>query len=141
MQFIQTFTLSYYIWQDIASSNLFIICKLTINIQIQLTVCLKNYGQSSEQSHPKEKEKQEGKVVILGGFTNSRRMKRSKKQGREGKVYSVKYRVSKNIQEGQEGLQLTVFNNRRKQQKGKDQKSLGFPDSSVGKECACNSGD
>ena len=32
-----------------------------------------------------------------GGFTNSRRMKRSKKQGREGKVYSVKYRVSKNI--------------------------------------------
>ena len=29
----------------------------------------------SEQNHPKEKEKQEGKVVIWGGFTNSWREK------------------------------------------------------------------
>ena len=36
-----------------------------------------------KQNHPKEKEKQEGKVVIRGGLTNSKREKRSEKQGRK----------------------------------------------------------
>ena len=45
---------------------------------------------------PKIKKKREGKVVIWGGFTKSRRMKRSKKQGKEGKIYSIKLRVPKN---------------------------------------------
>ena len=43
----------------------------------------------SEQNHPKEKEKQEGKVVISGGFTNSRLKKRSEKQRREGKYIQL----------------------------------------------------
>ena len=70
---------------------------------VYLRVCLKNYGQRSvilyrggKQNHPKEKEKQEGKVVIWGGFTNSRRTKRSEKQRREGKVHLIKCRVPKN---------------------------------------------
>ena len=48
-----------------------------------------------QTNHPKEKEKQEGQVVTWGGFTNSRRMKRRKKQGREGKKYPIKRRVPK----------------------------------------------
>ena len=49
-----------------------------------------------QTNHPKEKEKQEGQVVIWGGFTNSRRMKRSEKQGRKWKVHPIKCRVPKN---------------------------------------------
>ena len=44
----------------------------------------------------KRKEKQGGKVVILGGFTNSGRMKRSEKQGKTGSVNPIKCRVSMN---------------------------------------------
>lgn len=43
--------------------------------------------EGGEQSHPKGKEKQ---VVIWEEFTNSRRIKRSKKQGKEGKIHPVK---------------------------------------------------
>ena len=44
---------------------------------------------------------------------NSQRMKRSEKQGREGKVHPIKCRVSKNSCKRQEGLlQLVVFNKR-----------------------------
>ena len=45
--------------------------------------------EGGEQNHPKEKEKQEGEVVIWGSFMNSGRMKRSKKQGKEGKVHPL----------------------------------------------------
>ena len=50
----------------------------------------------SEQNHPKEKEKQEGKVVIWAGFINTWRKKWSKKQGRKGKVYPTKRTFPKN---------------------------------------------
>ena len=50
----------------------------------------------SEQNHPKGKEKQEGRVVVLGGSTNSGKMKRSEKQEREGNVHPIKCRVPKN---------------------------------------------
>ena len=51
---------------------------------------------------------------------NSRRMKRREKQGRQGRVHPIKFRLSKSIQKRQEGLlQCTMFKNRRKQQKGK----------------------
>lgn len=46
-----------------------------------------------KQNYPKKK--QEGKVAICGGFMNIRRMKKSEKQGREGKVHSIKCRISK----------------------------------------------
>ena len=78
-----------------------------------------------EQNYPKEKEKQDGKVVISESFTNSKRTERCKKQGREGKIYPIKRRLLKNSLMRQEGLlQWRMFNNRRKQQKGKDQISL-----------------
>ena len=51
-------------------------------------------------------------------------MKRSEKQGREGKMHPIKHRASKNSKKRQEGLlQSTLLNNRRKLQKGKDWKS------------------
>ena len=49
-----------------------------------------------EQNHPKEKLKQEGKVVFWAGFKNSEKMKRSEKQGREANVHPIKCKVSKN---------------------------------------------
>ena len=50
----------------------------------------------SEQNHSKEKEKQEGKVVIWAGFINTWRKKRSKKQGRKAKVHPTKRTFPKN---------------------------------------------
>ena len=58
----------------------------------------------SEQNHPKEKESQEGKVVVQGGFTNSQKKKRSEKQVRKRKVHPPKCRVPENRKERQEGL-------------------------------------
>ena len=54
--------------------------------------CLKNYGQRfirlySDQNHPQEKVMQEGKVVVWGGFTNSRGKKKSKRRRRKGKIF------------------------------------------------------
>ena len=43
-----------------------------------MEVC--NIVQEAVKKNPKEKEKQEGKVVIWGGFTNNWREKRSEKQ-------------------------------------------------------------
>ena len=44
----------------------------------------------SDQDHPQEKEMQEGKVFVWGGFTNSWGKKKSKKQGRKGKPTECK---------------------------------------------------
>ena len=46
-----------------------------------------------KQNHSKEK--QEGKVMIWGGFTYSAKMKRNEKQEREGKVYPIKENFKK----------------------------------------------
>ena len=43
------------------------------------------YTGGSNQNHPKEKEMQEGKVVVWGGLTDSWEKKRSKRQGRKEK--------------------------------------------------------
>ena len=43
-----------------------------------------------------EKEMQEGKMVVWGGFMNSWGKKRSKRQGRKGKIYPTECRVSEN---------------------------------------------
>ena len=53
-------------------------------------------NKGGEQNHLKENKKQKGEVAIWGCFTNSGRMKRSEKQGREGKVHPIKCGVSKN---------------------------------------------
>ena len=55
-----------------------------------------NHLKEKEKQKSKEKEKQKSEVAIQGGFTNSRRIKRSEKQGREGKVHPIKCRTSKN---------------------------------------------
>ena len=42
---------------------------------------------------PKKKEMEERKMAVWGGFTNSWGKKRSKKQGRKGKIYPTECRV------------------------------------------------
>ena len=42
-----------------------------------------NIIQEARKNHPREKEMQRGKMVVQGGFTNSRRKKRSEKQWRK----------------------------------------------------------
>ena len=42
------------------------------------------------KNHPQEKEMQEGKVVVWGGFINSWGKKKTKKQGRKGKPTECK---------------------------------------------------
>ena len=49
-------------------------------------------------NHPKEKETQENKVVIWGGFTNSWE-KKGKRQGRQGKMYPAERRLPENSKE------------------------------------------
>ena len=52
---------------------------------------------------------------------NIGRMKKSEKQGREGRVHSTKCRISKIAKrEKKTFFNEEVFNKRRKQQKGKD---------------------
>ena len=46
---------------------------------------------TGEQNHLKEKEIQEGKVVVWGGSTNSWEKKRSERQRRKGKIYPTEY--------------------------------------------------
>ena len=67
---------------------------------------LKNYGrkfltfivqEAVTKNIPKKKEMQEGKVVALGGFTNSSGKKGRGRQGRKGKIYSAECRVPENI--------------------------------------------
>ena len=50
----------------------------------------------SDQNYSKEKEMQEGKVVVWGGFTNNWGKKRSERQERKGKIYPTECRVSEN---------------------------------------------
>ena len=40
-----------------------------------------HFTRGSDQDHPKEKEMQEGKVIVQGGFTNSQGKKRREKEG------------------------------------------------------------
>ena len=54
---------------------------------------------SPMQNHSKEKEMQQGKIVVWEGFIHSWRKKRSKKQGKKEKVYPTKRRVPKNSRE------------------------------------------
>ena len=46
-------------------------------------------------NHPKEKEMQEGKVVVWGVFTNSWEKKRSKKQRTKGKIYPINAEIQR----------------------------------------------
>ena len=71
-------------------------------MELDLIECLKNCGQKFItlyrrwwQKPSKDKEMQEGKVVIWGGFTSSWGKKRSKKQGRKGKVHPTEYRIQR----------------------------------------------
>ena len=52
-----------------------------------------------EQDNPQEKEMQESKMAVWGGFTNSCEKKGSEKQRRKGKIYPFECRVPKNSQE------------------------------------------
>ena len=52
-----------------------------------------------DQNHRKEKEMQEGKVIVWGGFTNSWVKKRSKRQRRRGTIYPAECRVPENSKE------------------------------------------
>ena len=63
----------------------------------------KHCTECTNKSHPKEKEMQEGKVVVWGGFTNKGK-KRSEKKWRKEKVYTTECRVPENSKERQEGL-------------------------------------
>ena len=47
------------------------------------------------QNHHKEKEMQEGKMIVWGGLTNSWEKKRIEKQRRKGKIYPFECRVPK----------------------------------------------
>ena len=51
------------------------------------------------QNHPKEKEMQEGKVVVWVGFTNTWGKKNSERQGIKKKTYLTESRVSENSKE------------------------------------------
>ena len=53
----------------------------------------------SQESSPHGKEMQKGKMVVLGGLTNSCEMKRSEKQRKKGKIFPFECRVPKNSQE------------------------------------------
>ena len=52
-----------------------------------------------DQDHPQEKEMQKGKMVVVGGLTNSCEKKRNKRQMRKGKVYPFECRVLNNSKE------------------------------------------
>ena len=53
----------------------------------------------SDQDHPQEKEMQKGKMLALGGLTNSCERKRSDRQRRKGKINPSECRVPKNSKE------------------------------------------
>ena len=67
------------------------------------------------------KEMQKSKMAVCGGFTNSCKKKRSKKQRRKGKIEASECRVPKNSKERSESLpQRSMQRNRGKQQNEKD---------------------
>jgi len=47
----------------------------------------------SDQNHSQEKEIQEGKIVVWGGFTNSSEKHRNERQRRKGTPYPSECRV------------------------------------------------
>ena len=53
----------------------------------------------SDQDHNQENEMQKGKMVVLGGLTNSCEKKRSERQRRKGKIHPFECRVPKNTKE------------------------------------------
>ena len=53
----------------------------------------------SNQNHPKEREMQEGKVIVPKGFTKAEEKKRSERQRRKGKIYAIECRVPENSKE------------------------------------------
>ena len=54
---------------------------------------------------PKKKKCKKGKMVVLGGLTNSQRKKTNEKQGRKERyINPTKHRVLKNSKEKQEDL-------------------------------------
>ena len=57
-----------------------------------------------DQNHPKEKQMQEGSVIVWGGLTNSWEKKRSKRQRRKGKVYTTECRAPEKSKERWESL-------------------------------------
>ena len=52
-----------------------------------------------DKNHPKEKQTQEGKVVVWGGLTNSWGKKRIERQRRNRKIYPTKCSVPENSKE------------------------------------------
>ena len=58
----------------------------------------------SDQKHPKEKEMQEGTVVVWWGFTNSWARKRSKKQRRKENTYPTETRVPEHSKRDKKAL-------------------------------------
>ena len=62
-----------------------------------------------------EKEMQEGKVVVWGGFTNSQGKKRRERQGRKGKIYPAECRVLKKARSDKR----VFLNEQRKEIEGK----------------------
>ena len=78
----------------------------------------------NEQIYFKSKEKQEGRVVIWGSFTDNWKKKKKKKYWKaseKGKVNLNEHSVPENSKERQEGLlQQTMQIYGGKQQKGKD---------------------
>ena len=74
--------------------------------RLNLIECLKNYGWRFVTLYRKrwpkpseEKERQEGKVVVWVGFTNSWGKKRSGRQERKGKIYPTECRIPENSKE------------------------------------------
>ena len=53
----------------------------------------------SDQDHNQENEMQKGKMVVLGGLTDSCENKRRGRQRRKGKLYPLECRVPKNSKE------------------------------------------
>ena len=73
-----------------------------------------NWSGGRDQIYTREKEMQEGKVVVWGGFTKSWRKKRSKRQGGQGKIYPTEGRIPENSEERQGLLILIMQSNREK---------------------------
>ena len=87
-------------------------------------VYLKNYGRRSiilyrrQRIKPSQRKKQEGKVVIWGGFTKSWTKKRRKNKGKRERYIQQNTGFQRTAQRQEGLLQWTVSKTRRKQQKG-----------------------
>ena len=63
-----------------------------------------------DQNHPKEKEMQESKVVVWGDFATSWGKKKSKRQGRKGKIYPTDSRIPENNKESKQCKEIEENN-------------------------------